>query len=220
LIVSAEARDDVRRNAELVAHGQRLDAEGVSRRKDGSRLHVSTVEVPVSVPGGLIEIYAIYRDITEQKRAEAALHMLSGRLLRLQDEERRRISRDLHDSTAQVRASLAINLSVMRESANQLDPRAQRALAESEALAEQCLREIRTVSYLLHPPELDQLGLQSALTRYIDGFAQRSDIQIELDTASDIGRLPPKMEMALFRIVQESLTIFIVTPAAVQRQFI
>jgi signal transduction histidine kinase len=71
----------------------------------------------------------------------------------------------------------------MRESANQLDPRAQRALAESEALAEQCLREIRTVSYLLHPPELDQLGLQSALTRYIDGFVQRSGIQIELDTA-------------------------------------
>jgi signal transduction histidine kinase len=183
-----------------------MDAEGVSCRKDGTRLHVSTVQVPVSVPGGLIAIYAVYRDITEQKQADETLHMLSGRLLRLQDEERRRISQDLHDSTAQVLASLTINLSVVSESANHLDSRAQRALGESEVLAEQCLREIRTVSYLLHPAELDQLGLQPALVRYIDGFVQRSGIQIELDITSDIGRLRPEIEMALFRIVQESLT--------------
>jgi signal transduction histidine kinase len=73
-------------------------------------------------------------------------------------------------------------------------------------LADQCLREIRTVSYLLHPPELDHLGLQSALARYIDGFVQRSGIRIEFEVPSDAGRLPPEIEMALFRIVQESLT--------------
>jgi len=206
LIVPNEARDAARKNAELVAHGQRVGAESVTRRKDGSRLNVATVQVPVSVPGGLIAIYAVYRDITEHKRAEAALRTLSGRLLRSQDEERRRISRGLHDSTAQILASLTINLAVVNESANQLDPRAQRALAESEALADQCLREIRTVSYLLHPPELDHLGLQSALARYIDGFVQRSGIQIELVVPPDTGRLPPEIEMALFRIVQESLT--------------
>jgi PAS domain S-box-containing protein len=206
LIVPSELRDDARRKAELVAHGQRVGAESVTRRKDGSRLNVATVQVPVSVPGGLIAIYAVYRDITEHKRAEAALRTLSGRLLRSQDEERRRISRGLHDSTAQILASLTINLAVVNESANQLDPRAQRALAESEALADQCLREIRTVSYLLHPPELDHLGLQSALARYIDGFVQRSGIQIELIVPSDTRRLPPEIEMALFRIVQESLT--------------
>jgi PAS domain S-box-containing protein len=206
LIVSNESRDHAQRNAELVAQGHRVDTESVTRHKDGSRLHVATVQVPVSVPGGLIAIYAIYRDITENKRAEAALHTLSGRLLRSQDEERRRISRGLHDSTAQVLASLTINLAVVNESANQLDPRAQRALAESEALADQCLREIRTVSYLLHPPELDHLGLQSALARYIDGFVQRSGIRIEFEVPSDTGRLPSEIEMALFRIVQESLT--------------
>lgn len=86
----------------------------------------------------------------------------------------------------------------MRESANQLDPRAQRALAESEALAEQCLREIRTVSYLSHPPELDQLGLQSALTRYIDGFVQQSGIRIELDTASDMAACHRKWRWHFF----------------------
>jgi PAS domain S-box-containing protein len=140
LIVPDESRDNVRRNADLVADGQRVETEGVGRRKDGGRMHVSTVQVPVSIPGGIIATYAIYRDITERKRAEAALHMLSGRLLRLQDEEGRRISRELHDSTAQVLASLTINLSIVDESANQLDQRAQRALAESEALADQCLR--------------------------------------------------------------------------------
>lgn len=206
LIVPDESRKDVRRNGGLVGHGQRLEAEGVGRRKDGSRLHVSTLQVPVSVPGELIAIYAIYRDITEHKRADAAVHMLSGRLLRLQDDERRRIAQDLHDSTAQVLASLTINLSVVNESANELNARAQRALAESLALADQCLREIRTVSYLLHPPELDQFGLRSALARYVDGFVQRSGIAIEFDVSPDMERLPQEMEMALFRIVQESLT--------------
>jgi PAS domain S-box-containing protein len=206
LIVANESRDDVRSNAQPVIREQRVDTEVVTRHRDGSRLYVSTVQVPVSVPGGLIAIYAIYRDITEHKRADAALHMLSGRLLRFQDEERRRISRELHDSTAQVLASLTINLAVVTESANQLDARAQHALAESEALAEQCLREIRTVSFLLHPPELDHLGLRSALARYIDGFVQRSGIQIDFDVTSDLDRLPPEIELALFRIVQESLT--------------
>jgi signal transduction histidine kinase len=156
--------------------------------------------------GRLIAIYAMFRDITKQKEAEAALHFLSGRLLRLQDDERRRIAQELDDRTAQVLASLAMNLSVVEESANELNPRAQGALAESETLAEQCLREIRTVSYLLHPPELEHLGLPSALARYVNGFAERSGIQVELDISSDIRRLAPESETALFRIVQECLT--------------
>jgi PAS domain S-box-containing protein len=206
LIVPDESQHEVQQNADRVAHEQRVDGEGVRRRKDGSRLHVSMVQVPVSVNDGPIALYAIYRDITSQKEADSALHRLSGRLLRSQDEERRRIARDLHDSTAQLLAGLAINLAVVSGSANELNPRAQGALGESVALADECLREIRTVSYLLHPPELDQLGLQSALARYIGGFAQRSGIQTELEMRSEIGRLPQNLETALFRIVQESLT--------------
>src|SRR6202030_480606 len=80
------------------------------------------------------------------------------------------------------------------------------AMAESINLADQCLREIRTVSYLLHPPELDELGLESALSRYIDGFIQRSGIRVEFEVSPDLGRLPQAVETTLFRIVQECLT--------------
>ena len=206
LIVPDDGRDAVQGYQELVLHGQRVDAEVVRRRKDGARLHVLLVCVPVSVPGGRIAVYAMYRDITERRAAEAALHELSGRLLRLQDEERRRLARELHDSTAQLLVGLGINLSVLNESAGALEPRARRALAESRTLVDQCQREIRTVSYLLHPPELDELGLESALASYVDGFARRSGIQVDLDVAPDLGRLPQELETALFRIVQEALS--------------
>jgi two-component system NarL family sensor kinase len=206
LIVPDDGRDAVQGYQELVLHGQRVDAEVVRRRKDGTRLHVLLVCVPVSVPGGRIAVYAMYRDITERRAAEAALHELSGRLLRLQDEERRRLARELHDSTAQLLVGLGINLSVLNESAGALEPRARRALAESRTLVDQCQREIRTVSYLLHPPELDELGLESALASYVDGFARRSGIQVDLDVAPDLGRLPQELETALFRIVQEALS--------------
>jgi signal transduction histidine kinase len=136
---------------------------------------------------------------------KAALHKLCGGLLRLHDDERRRLARELHDSVSQLLVGLRIDLSIVNESAGVLDPRAQRALAECRTLTDRCLREIRTVSHLLHPPELDELGLQSALAVYVDGFVQRSGIQVNLDVAPDLGRLPQEAEIALFRIVQEAL---------------
>jgi PAS domain S-box-containing protein len=205
LVVPDDVRDAVPGYIELLSHGQRVDAETVRRRKDGSRLHVLFAGVPVSVPGGRIVVYMMYRDITKRKAAEAALHKLSGLLLSLQDDERRRLARELHDSTAQLLVALGIGLSVVNESAGALEPRAQRALAESRTLAAQGLREIRTVSYLLHPPELDELGLESALAAYVDGFVRRSGIQVDLDVAPDLDRLPQEVETAIFRIVQEAL---------------
>ncbi len=142
----------------------------------------------------------------ELQRSCDQLRALSGRLLRLEDEERRRLARELHDTTAQWLAALSMNLSVLSESAGLLNPRARTAMAESTALADRCLREIRTVSYLLHPHELDELGLESALSRYIDGFIRRSGIQVEVEVPSDLGRLPQAVETAVFRIVQECLT--------------
>ncbi len=186
--------------------GERLSVgELTGRRKDGTEFPAEVSFGEVS-GGDRSAFTGFVRDITPRKAAEEALHKLSGRLLRLQDEERRRLARELHDSTAQLLVGLSINLSLVRESAGALEPRAQRALAESRTLLDRCLRDLRTVSYLLHPPELDELGLESALASYADGFAQRSGIQVDLDVAPDLGRLPQEAETALFRIVQEALS--------------
>lgn len=144
-------------------------------------------------------------DRTERRRVEQALHQLSGRLLELQDDERRRISRELHDTTAQNLAVLSMNLCVLKDATKLLGPKPREAVAESLSLTERCSQEIRTLSYLLHPPLLDELGLVSALRAYSIGFTQRTGIQIDLKI-EDIGRLPGEIETTLFRIVQEALT--------------
>ena len=149
---------------------------------------------------------ALVEDITERKQAEESLRELSGRVLQLQDEERRRLARELHDSTAQNIVALGVNLGIVDQAAAALDAGARKALSESLALANQCIRELRTFSYLLHPPVLDDLGLSSALTWYLEGFRQRSGIAVKLEIAADLGRLPQELELMLFRIVQESLT--------------
>ena len=141
---------------------------------------------------------------------EAALRQeeyrqLSGRLLTLQDEERRRLALDLHDSTAQRLAALIINLDVLEGSGTALDARLRRTLAESRSLAEQCAREIRTLAYLLHPPLLDEAGLVPAVRWLAEGFQERSGIRVAMDLDT-VGRLPRPVETALFRVVQEGLT--------------
>jgi PAS domain S-box-containing protein len=145
-------------------------------------------------------------DITERKRAEDALHRLSTRLLQSQDSERRRIARELHDSTGQNLAALAMHLTRLSESSADLQPDAQQSLSTCLLLTDQCSREIRILSYLLHPPMLDELGLASALQWYADGFGQRSGIQVNLEVPPDLGRLPQEVEIALFRVIQECLT--------------
>jgi signal transduction histidine kinase len=146
-----------------------------------------------------------------QLMAEAAAarqeeyRQLSSRLLTLQDEERRRLALDLHDSTAQCLAALTMNLDVVEGTRGALDGRARRALAESRSLAERCSREVRTFAYLLHPPLLDERGLPAAVRWFVEGFTKRSGIQVTLNL-HDVGRLPGPIETALFRVVQESLT--------------
>jgi PAS domain S-box-containing protein len=156
--------------------------------------------------GCVTEIQSIGRDITERKQAEITLRRLSGRLLQLQDEERRRIARELHDSTAQSLAALSMNLTVVETNAGTLSEEARKALGESLALAKHSTRELRTLSYLLHPPLLDESGLISALRWYVDGFSKRSGIQVDLDVPPQACRFPTELETALFRIMQECLT--------------
>jgi PAS domain S-box-containing protein len=159
----------------------------------------------VSKEGEITAVITSLADITEQKRAEEKLRRLSGRLLQLQDEERRRLGRDLHDSLAQ--SVLAVNLSLARvtQSSADLDERNRRALSEARAMLQDMSRQIRTLSYLLHPPLLDELGLASAVKEYAHGFSERSGIQVQVGVSPAFGRLPQEAETALFRIVQESL---------------
>lgn len=133
------------------------------------------------------------------------LRELSARLLQLQDDERRRIARELHDSVGQMLAALNMNLSSVRTDVERLAKTAS-ALTDSENLVQQMSTEVRTISHLLHPPLLDEAGLASALRWYVDGFVLRSKIKVALDLPEDFGRLPRESETAIFRVVQECLT--------------
>jgi signal transduction histidine kinase len=133
--------------------------------------------------------------------SEKSLRSLTGRLLQLQDEERRRFSRELHDSLGQYLAAVKMNLDMFSNSqpSDQL-------LSEAIHLLDQSIAETRTISHLLHPPLLDEAGFGSAAKWYLDGFAQRSGISVKADLPSDMGRLPKPVELGLFRVLQESLT--------------
>jgi len=135
----------------------------------------------------------------------AALQTLSQRLLKVRDEERRRVARDLHDSTGQTLAALKMSVAVLEQRLRENQSTSE-ALSEIAALADQALQEIRTTSYLLHPPLLDEAGFTSAAQWYVDGFAKRSGIKLKFDFTTPLERLPVAIETALFRVLQESLT--------------
>ena len=130
--------------------------------------------------------------------------LISKSLYRSEEEERRRIARDLHDSTGQLLTGLVMTLTRLQSPGFEPAQR-DRLLAEAVDLARQCSREVRTLSYLLHPPLLEELGLASALHTYAEGFGYRTGIELKLAVPHDLGRLPRAIEMAIFRIVQEAL---------------
>jgi len=134
------------------------------------------------------------------------LRDLSGRLMTMQDEERRRIARDLHDSAGQNLAALAMTLSRIEDDAQRNPAQLSQTVKDARDLIEGLSQEIRTTSYLLHPPMLDEFGLSSALGLYLEGLEQRSGLSIELNIPADFGRLAPEVELAIFRMVQECLT--------------
>jgi signal transduction histidine kinase len=127
-------------------------------------------------------------------------------LLQLQDEERRRVARELHDGAGQLLAALNMDISTLAEEKARLSPAGARRVEDTLSLIDQAMSEIRTLSHLLHPPLLDEVGLKSALSEYVYGFGQRSKVCVSLDLPSDLERLPRDLELSLFRIVQECLT--------------
>ena len=142
----------------------------------------------------------------ELNKANENLRDLSARLLQTRDHEARRLARELHDSAGQLLAAISMNIAKVSAQAHKLDEVGAKALEENAVLVQQISKEIRTMSYLLHPPLLDELGLASALRWYAEGFSERSQIQVEMDIPDDLGRLSTEMETAIFRIIQECLT--------------
>ena len=172
----------------------------------GVRWVLGRGEFQIGADGQPRRMLGVLLDITQQKRAEAERHQLMAQLLESENEERRRIARELHDTTAQNLAATKMNLIRLQAPGAAGSPSCAQWLADSLALIEQSMREIRTLTYVLHPPLLEELGLAKALQDFAVGFSRRSELQVVVDVAGYTKRLSLDLEMALFRVVQESLS--------------
>ncbi len=162
---------------------------------------------PITKDGDVVtQMGIVVQDITGLKRAETAVRRLTGRLLQIRDDERRRLARDLHDSLGQTLTAVKMNLSYLGRDTSKFDERGRNAITESKELVDNTLKEVRTLSHLLHPPMLDDVGLVAAIRWFANGFSERSSIHVELNLPSDLPRLATELETTIFRVVQESLT--------------
>ncbi|MBA3915270.1 MAG: PAS domain-containing sensor histidine kinase [Acidobacteriales bacterium] len=219
----------------VAAEQGRFDAEAWRVRKSGDRFWANIVLTAIKDEnGGLIGFVKVTRDFTERMHAqwnlervnselaaevqerkaaeqklaasEKSLRELSLHLLRSQDEERRRIGRELHDSLGQYLAMLKMHLDSMQLAQEGAGEALIRQLARCVRLADDCIAEVRTISYLLYPPMLEEVGLRSAIAWFLEGFAKRSNIKVSFEAEPSFGRLNRDLELALFRVLQESLT--------------
>lgn len=218
---------------EVARREGRLEEEGWRVRKDGSQFWADVVITALRDEAGRLQGFSkLTRDLTQRKRtedmlrfsmeqleeenkyrieaersareAEVSVRDLSQRLLRLQDEERRRLGRELHDSLGQllVAAKMALGALGSEEGRRNFD----QELAHCSGLLDLAMRELRTMAYVLYPPMLEEMGLRTAIESYLEGFRQRSGVRVEFEAGKDFGRLPRDTELALFRVLQESLT--------------
>lgn len=232
ITVGTETELQAKAHMDSLHTGKSWTGEFQVRCKDGKYLTALVSLSPLTdASGALTGIVGVSQDLSERKHAEeqlrnvqaelekrvqertAELHRankslsdLSGRLMQLRDQERRRLARDLHDSVGQLLAAISMNIAGVQSQSHKLDSAGAKAVAENAALVKLITDEIRTISYLLHPPLLDEAGLATALQCYVDGFSQRSKIKIALEISAGFGRLSSEMEIAIFRTVQECLT--------------
>jgi PAS domain S-box-containing protein len=169
---------------------------------DGERIPVLVQAACVEEHSG--QFVSLVLNTSELERSEQDFRTLPGRLLNLYDDERRRIARELHDTTAQNLAALSMNLAMLAGALGDSE-RSRAILAECDSLTDECLKEVRSLSYMLHPPLLDELGLESALRAFIAMYERRTNVAVKLTLKNQIGRLRPEVELGVFRIAQESL---------------
>lgn len=233
LIIPLEHRHEETEILRRLRAGERIDHfDTVRVAKSGRLVDVSLTVSPVKDSHGtVVGASKIARDVTQRKQverelreahellerrvrertlelelAQEALRNLSGRLMQAQDEERRRIARELHDSAGQLLAALNMNLVPVQAEAGKLGQQFAKAVDESLGLIDQLSQELRTISHLLHPPMLDEAGLEYALQWFVEGFAERGKIDVDFELGPEIGRLPSEVETTVFRLVQECLT--------------
>ena len=232
ITVSAETSEEAARHMASLMAGNSWAGEFAVRCKNGEFIPALVTLSPLfDAAGATVGIVGVSQDLTgrkhiekqlqsareelekrveerteELRRANESLRDLSARLLQIRDEEARRLARELHDSVGQMLVAIGMNIATVQAQSEKLDEVGARAVAENSVLVKQISDEIRTISYLLHPPLLDEMGLASALRWYVEGFSARSKIKVELQVPAGLRRLPAEIETTIFRVVQECLT--------------
>jgi PAS domain S-box-containing protein len=216
------------RELEVAARDGRFEDEGWRLRKDGSRFWANVILTAMRDDTGtligfgkvtrdctekILASDALRREIAERTEAQRKLHdsekslrQLSIRLLQTQDEERRRIGRDLHDSVGQYLVGLKMKVDSLKSAAERTQREDISELAECSQMIDEAIKEVRTISYILFPPMLEELGLKSAIPWYLEGFTKRSGIKTTFEISPEFDRIRGDLELALFRVLQESLT--------------
>jgi two-component system NarL family sensor kinase len=206
LIACGEMLEDARRYTASVLKREKVQVATRRRRKDGVWIDVDMIGIPLIIEGVLRGVYGLYVDITERTRAESSLRQLTHELMQSQENEKRRIARELHDATAQELALLSMRLGKLHRTLASQNPEILELVNSIRDLARECTQKIRSASYLLHPPLLQEAGLLPAISWLAQGFAERTGIPVNVQISSKFGRLHEAAELAIFRVVQESLS--------------
>jgi signal transduction histidine kinase len=188
---------------QLQQKAKALETEEAEHKRLGQELelHVQSRSAELQSKNAQLQ-----EEVKRREDAETSLRTLTSQLMLIRDEERRRVAHELHESTAQVLATLAMNLRVVGDLQRTPDVDPSKLIGESADLVDNLMGEVRQLSHMLHPPTLDEMGLPSAVQWYAEQFAKRTGIQVSLEIPNDFGRLSPAKELALFRVVQESLS--------------
>jgi two-component system, NarL family, sensor kinase len=205
LISTPRFAEEAARLTRLVMQGTHTHCVTQRRQKNGMIVDVEVYGVPLIVNGQVMGVYGLYQDITERNRSIHASRHISGKIDIIQQEERRRIARDLHDSTSQELAALNWNLNRLTRLVAGGEESLRELVEYSRQLAQECSEKIRSASYLLHPPFLYQADLASAIEDLSQGFQHRSGVDVELSLCGDLDSLPSEVEATFYRIVQEGL---------------